>query len=869
MRQTNGFGKGVVLGLLLTAALLGLWFGDIHAQTDDTPPLRVGPHATAPDAPAFVPGVVLVRMAGSVSRAADVAQQLGVAPEAITQLPIPGQNNLYRLAVPTGQEVADAGRLSARADVLYAEPDYLLFAAETTPNDTLYDRYQWNLRHIRANAGWDRTTGSSSVIIAIADTGVDLLHPDLAGKIVGGFDAVNGDFDPQDDAGHGTHVASVAGAVGNNGTGIAGLDWNARIMPIKVLDGGGSGTVSQLASGVTWATDNGADIINMSLSGNNNSIVARNAMQYAYDRGVLLIAAAGNSYTDGNPTSYPAAYEHVIGVAAVNDTDGHASYSNSGNYVDVAAPGGDPSSNTDNNVRHWIPGAYWDSQTGSTYAWLSGTSQAAPQVAGLAGLLLALNPSLTPDQLTQLITSSAVDVQTPGWDTFSGFGRVDVAAALAAVAPPATATPTPTFTATPTAGPTFTPTPTPTPSPTPTPTPPPRSRADVRVNSSAANAQSDPALAIDAANNLMAVWRDARSGVDSLYSAGLPATAAQWGPNWPLAGTEQISQTDPIGLPDLAMMNNGDAFAIWHDDRAGDGQQDVFVSRLAQKSGVWSSPQAIVDDSTPPASQSNPVVAVDGAGKLVAVWEDGRSSSRAEGKMQLYWGQFDEARSIWQERGSVAPSPRTQRSPRLASAGDNIYAVWVEESGEESYLLTARRSLTSTVWLPPVILAVGTSDSALSSPQIGADSRGRLLVAWVESRGTQSRIYTAWRTETEEWSSPTPVTRNESRNQQTAPRLAWNDEDIALVWQEAGADAGDIYIAWADWPGRAWMPGPRVNQDTGLVRQFAPDVAIDVWGHTTVIWSDARVAATAPDIYARFMPVGERFRVFLPDVAKS
>lgn len=427
-------------GLSLALVALLLWLGQSQAQNLAQSPSGLPVGQLSPQPPSatdsFVPGVILVRLAETVAGTGDAAQHLGVVDTALTPLDISGQPGLYRLAVPLGDELTTASELAARSDVLYAEPDYLYYATETTPNDPLYGRYQWNLPHIRATVGWDRTTGSPNIVIGIVDTGVDLGHPDLAAKIVGGIDTVNNDFTAQDDQGHGTHVASIAAAQGNNGTGMAGVDWNARIMPVKVLNAAGNGSSSQVAAGITWAVDNGVDILNLSLSSRNQASIVENAIQYAYAQGVLVIAAAGNSYAEGNPTNYPAAYNHVIAVAAVNDTDGHASYSSSGTYVDVSAPGGDPSSSSDTDERHWIPGAYWRG-AGFSYAWLSGTSQAAPHVAGLAGLLLALDPSLTPDELTQIITSQTVDVQSPGWDPFSGYGRIDIAAALAAVIPAA------------------------------------------------------------------------------------------------------------------------------------------------------------------------------------------------------------------------------------------------------------------------------------------------------------------------------------------------------------------------------------------------------------------------------------------------
>lgn len=866
--------RGLFVGSLLLLALWGLWLGQGRAQAPDEPVLRIAPLQSQPngdDSRAFVPGVVLVRLMDAPTRAQAAAQRLGVNANALTQLDIPGQAGLYQLTVPIGAEESRAASLAARADVLFAEPDYLFFATETTPNDTLYAEYQWNLRHIRANSGWDRATGSSGVIIAIADTGIDLGHPDLAGKIVGGIDAVNNDFTAQDDNGHGTHVASIAAGQSNNARGIAGVDWNARLMPVKVLNAAGNGSSAQLADGLTWAADNGANVLNMSLASANSSSVVRNAVQYAYERGVLLVAAAGNSYIAGNPTSYPAAYDHVIGVAAVNDTDGHASYSNSGSYVDVAAPGGDPSSSSDSDLRHWIPGAYWRG-SGISYALLSGTSQAAPHVAGLAGLLLALNGSFTPDQLAQLITSSAVDVQAAGWDPFSGYGRIDVAAAMAAVPLPATATPTSTPTGIPTATVTATVTSTPTamPTSTPTPTPPPRSKTDVQINDISTNTQDLPALAIDSANNLTALWRDRRSGTDALYSAQLASDAIDWGESILVTRTQQISSTDRIGIPGLAAAFDGGVVAIWHDSTNGEDQSDIFASRLDRGETVWDGPAQVNGDSVPPASQVNPAMALADNGALVAAWEDSRSTERADASTQLYWSQSNGSINDWAVAQPISPTISGQISPGLAIGGGIVYAVWVEQTPSSSVLATTQRPLTGTVWMTPTVLVVGRIVGGISAPNILADAAGNLLAVWQEDRDTATGtdIYYAQRRAGGDWSTAQRIGKDRSEAAQSTPRLAKNGREVVLVWQDMRNGNSDIYVSWAAWPVGEWLPAQRVNQDIGTAEQFSPDVAIDRWGNTTVVWSDERNPSSAPDIYARFIPAGERFRLFLPGVAK-
>ncbi|MCL4832428.1 MAG: S8 family peptidase [Caldilineaceae bacterium] len=853
------------ISLLFGLGLLLLWLGGSRAQTEGELLARIQSSPGPSNSAGFVPGVVLLQLTSEAARGGEIARQLGIAGADLSPLSMAGQPNLYRLRVTAGQEESMAASLAARSGVLFAEPDYLFFATDTTPNDSLYDRYQWNLRHIRAPLGWDRTTGSSSVVIAIADTGVDLGHPDLAAKIVPGIDQVNGDNDPQDDQGHGTHVASIAAAVGNNGAGIAGLDWNGRILPVKVLNANGSGSSVMVAAGISWAADNGADIINLSLSGTNYSTLIFNAVQYAYQKGVLVVAAAGNAYKEGNPTSYPAAYANVLGVAAVDDNDGHASYSNSGSYVDVAAPGGDPTGSSDNDSRHWIPGAYWRG-AGASYAWLSGTSQAAPHVAGLAGLLLGLNPALTPDQLTQLITGSALDVQSAGWDPFSGYGRIDVAAALDALVQPPTATPTPTPSTTPTptisptATPTFTPSLTPTPSATPPPTPPVYSREDVRINSTSANAQSHPALSIDSAGNLTAIWLDRRSGADAFYSAALPASGLHWGANLLIPGSQQLSARDTIGLPSLTVSPAGATLAFWHDDTGGDGENDIFVS--SQSGSLWGAPVQVNSDLLPPVLQSNPAMAVATDGALLAVWEDERSTAQGGEKRQLFWSQSDSGRSAWSEGQPLALSTRSQERPGLAVGGELAYAVWVERSGVESHILASQRGMGESGWTTPVLLVSAQSGGAVSVPVIAADATGRALAVWQEERNGESRLYGAWANEGG-WSSPGPLAGDESQSGQYSPRLAFNGQTVALVWQETRADAGDIYIAWAPWPEGGWSPPRRVHQETGSVLQSDPDVAMDQWGHTTVVWSDSRGGVSAPDIYARFIPAGERYRSYL------
>lgn len=300
--------------------------------------------------------------------------------------------------------------------VEYAEPDYVYKTMVTTPNDTFYSAYQWNMRITGANVAWDTWKGNSSVTIAIIDSGVSLNHPDLVGKIVAGYDFVENDSNPTDEHGHGTHVAGIAAATTNNATGVAGVDWNARIMPIRVLDASGSGFSSDVADGIYWAVGNGAKVINMSLGDTAFSQTVQNAIDYAYEEGVTVVAAAGNS---GNSIPmYPAAGAHVISVAATDSGDNRASFSNYNNNVDVAAPGLS------------IASTYWSASSGNSYVLMSGTSMASPHVAGLASLLASRNPAWTPAQIETAIETSATDRGTAGKDPYYGYGRININAAV-------------------------------------------------------------------------------------------------------------------------------------------------------------------------------------------------------------------------------------------------------------------------------------------------------------------------------------------------------------------------------------------------------------------------------------------------------
>ena len=335
-------------------------------------------------------------------------------------------SGLMLVDLPEGADArAVAKSLSAHPEVLYAEPNYPIKAArsgsgEVVPNDLEFGRL-WGLHNTGQNGGkkgvdidateaWTLTQGSSNVLVAIIDTGIDYFHPDLEENLwtnskeipgngidddhngyiddVHGYDFVSGDGDPSDDHGHGTHVAGIVGAKGGNKRGVTGVCWSVSLMSLKALDESGSGDTAGAIEAIGYAVNNGAKIINASWGMSEKSQALEEAILEAQSAGVLFIAAAGNGAAD-HPF-YPAAYDSVIAVAAINSLGERSSFSNYGKYVDLAAPGEDIYSTLPNN----------------SFDAFSGTSMAAPYVTGVAALILARHPEFTPAQTGAILRNS-------------------------------------------------------------------------------------------------------------------------------------------------------------------------------------------------------------------------------------------------------------------------------------------------------------------------------------------------------------------------------------------------------------------------------------------------------------------------------
>ncbi|MCL6473261.1 MAG: S8 family serine peptidase [Firmicutes bacterium] len=315
---------------------------------------------------------------------------------------------IERIRIPKGISTKEAiARYKKMPEVEYVEENRHRSLLEV-PNDTSYAS-QWALPKISAPQAWDVTTGSS-IIVAVVDTGVDYNHEDLAGKVIGGYDFFNDDTDPMDDVGHGTHVAGIIAAATNNGRGIAGVSWGAKILAVKVMDAYG-GDDFTIAQGIRYAADNGAKIINLSLGGYGYSQTLADAISYAQGMGCLVVAAAGNDST--NDVLYPAGNQNVIGVSATNSSDASASFTNFGAYVDLAAPG--------ENILSTIVGGY---------GYKSGTSMATPHVAGLAALVMSRYPGVSGLKLARILEETADDLGSSGRDDSFGYGRINAERAV-------------------------------------------------------------------------------------------------------------------------------------------------------------------------------------------------------------------------------------------------------------------------------------------------------------------------------------------------------------------------------------------------------------------------------------------------------
>jgi thermitase len=388
------------------AAVTGVFLG-LQVLFLNAAPINSGKASLHATPSQYAPGQILVQAKPGISdeKLADKAgKHNGKSKKKIHQI------RLHVIEVPVGSEVSIAEAMAQDPDIEFAEVD-----ARIAPIEILNDPNigsQWHLPKINAPAAWDVSHGDD-VVIAILDSGVDGNHPDLAAKMVAGYNFYDNNTNSADVHGHGTKVAGSAAAIGNNLVGGAGVAWGSKIMPIRVSDLQGYAYWSTLASGLTWAADHGARVANMSYQAHLGSSVV-SAAQYFMSKGGVAVNSAGNtSAVDSTPPS-----DYLLTVAATDSADNRTSWSTYGPFVDVSAPGA----------------GIYTTAMGGGYASVNGTSFSSPITAGVIALMMKANPSLSPAKLVELLKGSTKDLGDAGWDQYYGTGRVDAAAAVLAAA---------------------------------------------------------------------------------------------------------------------------------------------------------------------------------------------------------------------------------------------------------------------------------------------------------------------------------------------------------------------------------------------------------------------------------------------------
>jgi subtilisin family serine protease len=364
------------------------------------------PVHTVPHTPRYAANLLLVKFARTATHERTDALLREVDAAIDRSLPAIGVHVIRMAPARRAEVLARLRRSSLVADVERS----VIYERVVVPNDDVFG-HQWGLRRIGLPLAWDITTGSSSVVVAVLDTGVNAAHPDLQGAVLPGRDIVNSDDDATDDQGHGTSVAGIIAARTNNSAGQAGVCWSCSILPVKVLDATGSGDTSLIASGIIYAADQGADAINLSLGGVGTTDTLEEAVAYARSHGVVVVAAAGNE--GSSEPFYPAASPGVLSVAGSDESDKLYPWSNRGGWVKLAAPGCD--------VATTLTG---------TYQFFCGTSAATPVVSGLVALALAAKPGAPGVDVERAVEQAAAAAPTQGVTD----GRVDAPKTLAALA---------------------------------------------------------------------------------------------------------------------------------------------------------------------------------------------------------------------------------------------------------------------------------------------------------------------------------------------------------------------------------------------------------------------------------------------------
>jgi len=487
----------IFLLLLFFPILLFTNFLALPSLAQNVPPIRVRQGIPENDLPAFAADQIIIKFKPNVNEQAKEAL-MNERGASVARVSLFGE--FVRWGLPECANVTViAEALNRNPLVEYAHPNFFK-QAHFVPNDTIYclqwhmdDSLEWDAGTAScvASAGnpfggpngggigmedaWDIATASASVVVAVIDSGVayetfsdpnraecynnsgelrrcrgprideyfqasDLANTNFT--ILPGSDLVNSDDHPNDDRNHGTHVTGTVAQSTNTliPRGVAGVAFGVTLMPVKTLDANGTGFDDVIADAIRFATDNGADVINMSLGGPGASQVLENAVAYAFNNGVFVVASTGNSALSGNPTNYPAAYDaYVFAVGATRFDETRSDFSSFGSYVDAVAPGGDTSEdqNSDGFADGVLQQTFGDNSDTSDFAYwfFQGTSMASPHVAALAALILSIDDSLSPTQVRNIIETTAEDKGTPGRDDEYGHGIIDANAALSSISP--------------------------------------------------------------------------------------------------------------------------------------------------------------------------------------------------------------------------------------------------------------------------------------------------------------------------------------------------------------------------------------------------------------------------------------------------
>lgn len=389
----------VPAGLYVTK-YLGQDIEDLISQEIEKQPPAAGPVAKA-----WKSGQILVKPKAGLSDAEFDKVLRGNQGKVKEKI---GNLRVHIISVPDQAEQAVVRALSRNPHIEFAELDMAEEMAATIPNDPQYGS-AWHLPKIQMPDAWD-VSKADGITIAVLDTGVDATHPDLADKVIPGWNAVDGGSDSSDVNGHGTKVAGTAAAMSNNGIGVAGIAWNASILPVRITnDSTGYAYWSDIARGLSWAADNNADVANISYEAYKSSSIT-SAAQYMRGKGGLVVVAAGNSGIDPGYADNP----YMVVASATDSNDAKASWSNYGALVDVAAPGA----------------SILTTVKGGSYGAVSGTSFASPATAGVVALIMAANSKLTPDDVEQILESAADKVAGVDFHPYYGYGRVNAAAAV-------------------------------------------------------------------------------------------------------------------------------------------------------------------------------------------------------------------------------------------------------------------------------------------------------------------------------------------------------------------------------------------------------------------------------------------------------